>query len=157
MMRPLTEVCERLNELLQRDSDSDQYLTMALGKLCLRTGTLDLCQAGHPFPAVQRKTGEVEFLEIHGTPIGLIDEAEFSTGSLTLNVGDRVMLYSDGITECADPKGNLLDEDGLQRILETHRFEKGAALVGSIVAELEDFGASVDFADDLSALLIERR
>ncbi|NNE88532.1 MAG: SpoIIE family protein phosphatase [Silicimonas sp.] len=157
MMRPLTEVCEKLNELLQRDSESDQYLTMTLGKLCLRTGTFELCQAGHPFPVVQRADGAIEFLQMHGTPIGLIDDAEFSTGSVTLNVGDRVMLYSDGITECADPHGNLLDEDGLKRILESHEADKGTCLVGNIVSELEVFSASNEFADDLSAVLIERR
>lgn len=157
MMRPLQQVCSKLNELLQSDSDSDQYLTMALGKLCLRSGVLDVCQAGHPFPAVQRATGEIEFLELHGTPIGLIDEAEFSSASVTLGVGDRVMLYSDGITECADTRGRLLEESGLEAILRKHQTEQRLSLVTKIVAELEEFGGSTDFADDLSAMVIERR
>lgn len=155
-MRPLDQVCTKLNELLQSDSESDQYLTMALGQLCLETGFMQLCQAGHPFPVVQRANGEVEFLELEGTPIGLVDEAEFSTTSLTLDVGDRLMLYSDGLTECSDPDGNLLDDAGLEGILSTHKALSGPSLVEQIVRSLEDHSASKDFADDLSAVLIER-
>lgn len=156
-MRPLEDVCAKLNALLQSDVDSDQYLTMALGKICLDTGACELCQAGHPFPVVQRSNGETEFLELEGTPIGLIDDAEFSTTSLTLGSGDRLMLYSDGLTECADPDGALLDEQGLDRILRDHRKVQGPKLLEHIVSELEHFGASEEFADDLSAVLIERR
>jgi sigma-B regulation protein RsbU (phosphoserine phosphatase) len=156
-MRSLETVCERLNSLLQSDSDSDQYLTMVLGTLCLETGQLDLCQAGHPFPAIQRKNGDVEFVELHGTPIGLIDDAEFSKAKVMLGVGDRLMLYSDGITECADTRGRLLEETGLASILRKHQHEDGQLLVTKIVQELEEFGGSTEFADDLSAVLVKRR
>lgn len=155
-MRPLQDVCSKLNALLQSDGDSDQYLTMTLGKICLETGVCDLCQAGHPFPVIQRKEGTVEFLELEGTPIGLIDDAEFSLASLTLESGDRLLLHSDGITECSDLKGNLLDEQGLEEILLAHQELHGLGFFGAIVADLEKFGASSDFADDLSAILIER-
>ncbi|MEO9823593.1 MAG: SpoIIE family protein phosphatase [Paracoccaceae bacterium] len=113
-MRPLDDVCAKLNTLLQSDAESDQYLTMALGRVCLESGACEICQAGHPFPVIQRLNDEVTFLEQEGTPIGLIDDAEFSTASLTLEVGDRLLLYSDGLTECADPDGKLLDEKGLE-------------------------------------------
>lgn len=156
-MRPLEEVCAKLNALLQSDVDSDQYLTMALGKLCLKTGTCTLCQAGHPFPAIQREEGSVEFIEIDGTPIGLIDNPEFSTTSATLSVGDRLMLYSDGMTECSDLNGHLLEEAGLELILRRHRKLRGEEFVTALITELGDFGATQDFADDVSAVLIERR
>lgn len=156
-MRPLEEVCARLNGLLQSDVESDQYLTMALGKLCLESGTFTLCQAGHPFPVVQRSVGSVEFIETDGTPIGLIDDPEFSTTTATLESGDRLMLYSDGMTECSDLDGHLLEEAGLEIILRRHHRLRGTAFVNELMTELGDFVASRDFADDVSAVLIERR
>ena len=155
-LRPLSEVCAKLNMLLQSDVDSDQYLTMALGRICLESGACEICQAGHPFPVVQRADGNVEFFEMEGTPIGLIDDADFSTATLVLDTGDRLMLYSDGLTECSDPAGNLLDEQGLEIILRKSRAHRGLELVAKIVTELERFGASKDFDDDLSAIVLER-
>lgn len=155
VMRDLEVVCEKLNALLQSDADSDQYLTMALGKLCLASGACELCQAGHPFPVVQRADGTVEFIELEGTPIGLIDDAEFSTSALTLMSGDRLILHSDGLTECSDPNGNLLEEEGLERILQDKHGLHGLMLIDEIVFALERFGGSEEFADDLSAILIE--
>jgi sigma-B regulation protein RsbU (phosphoserine phosphatase) len=155
-MRDLVDVCDKLNMLLQSDADSDQYLTMALGKLCLASGDCELCQAGHPFPVVQRADGTVKFVELEGTPIGLIDDAEFSTAGVSLNPGDRLVLHSDGLTECSDPKGNLLEEEGLARILQEKHGLHGLVLIEEIVYALERFGNSEEFADDLSAVLIER-
>ena len=155
-MRPLDDVCAKLNTLLQGETDSDQYLTMALGKVCLETGAVQICQAGHPFPVVQRASGKIEFFEYFGTPIGLVDDAEFSLVDLQLGRGDRLLLYSDGLTECADPDGNLLDEDGLEFILRHHKDLIGPQLVEAVVADLVDYGGTEDFVDDLSAVLIER-
>lgn len=156
-MRPLEEVCAKLNKLLQSDVESDQYLTMALGKLCLESGAFTLCQAGHPFPVVQRAIGAVEFIEMDGTPIGLIDDPEFSTTTATLDVGDRLMLYSDGMTECSNLDGHFLEETGLELILRRHQRLRGKAFVSELMSDLGDFGATQDFADDVSAVLIERR
>ncbi|CAN0606156.1 unnamed protein product, partial [Ectocarpus sp. 12 AP-2014] len=132
-MRPVEDVCAKLNMLLQSDADSDQYLTMALGKLGLKSGICEMCQAGHPFPVVQRADGSVEFIELEGTPIGLIDDPEFSTASVTLDVGDRLIFHSDGLTECSDPEGNLLEEEGLARILRDKHGLHGLVLFEEIV------------------------
>ena len=155
-MAPLDEVCATLNAILQGDVESDQYLTMSIARVETDTGLIDLCHAGHPSPVVQRLNGEVGFTEIFSTPIGLIDEGEFSVVRFELGVGDRLMLYSDGITECPAPGGDLLDDEGLARILRNHAGLHGLALVDATVADLVEFSGLTDFPDDLSAVLIER-
>ena len=154
-MLPPDQVCARLNALLQKDADSDQYLTMVLAHLTMQTGEVTLCQAGHPSPVVMRSDGRTEFHEAFGMPIGLVDAAEFVLSRIHLRSGDRLLIYSDGITECPDPTGNLLDEEGLVALLEEISDTGGSEFLASLVVALEEHAEGVDFPDDLSAVLVE--
>lgn len=155
-MIPLEDACKRLNVLLQEDGESDQYLTMALARVNLNTGQVEICSAGHPSPVVQRADGRVELLEMWSTPIGLLDDVEFETVQIQLAQGDRILLYSDGLTECPDPDGNLLDDDGLSTLLTKFADRNGLDLVSSVVDALVEFHGGSEFPDDLSAALIQR-
>ena len=152
----LEKVCGRLNEVLQADVDSDQYLTMSIAVVDTTSGHVELCHAGHPSPVVQRADGSVEFTELFSTPIGLIDHGEYARVSFDLEKGDRLMLYSDGITECPDPDDTLLDDEGLADIMKRQNDIRGPAFVDATVVALKEFHGGDDFPDDLSAVLIER-
>lgn len=154
-MIDLQEVCARLNTILMQDVDSDQYLTMAIAKVELSVGRVTLCQAGHPSPIVQRSDGNIDFLELWSTPIGLIEEGEYATTEIILNAGDRLLLYSDGITECPDTHGNLLDEAGLQTALADCADLSGSDLMAELIARLRAYREGEDFPDDVSAVSIE--
>ena len=155
-IRHLPDVCETLNSLLQSDAETDQYLTLSIAKVNPRSGVVEICQAGHPSPAIQRISGDVEYREMLSTPIGLIDDGEFVTETIELSPGDRILLYSDGLTECPDPGDAMLDEDGLAAILKDHSALRGLALIDAVVDDLETFRGGQDFPDDLSAIVIER-
>ncbi len=157
VMEPLQDICTRLNDILMQDADSDQYLTMAIAHVDLKSRKIQLCHAGHPSSAVQRKGGQVEFLELWSTPIGLVDVGEFSVTSLDLQQGERLILYSDGITECPNLQGELLDEDGFDRILQDRQSLSGQDFVDALVADLTVFHGKGDFPDDLSAVMLEFR
>ena len=155
-MLPPDEVCGRLNALLHKDAESDQYLTMVLAHLSIRTGEVTFCQAGHPSPLVLRGNGETEFLDAYGMPVGLIDAAEYTSSQVTLASGDRLLVYSDGVTECPDPEGNLLEYRGLTDILKLQSAPGGKAMLQGLVDALEIHAGATDFPDDLSAVLVER-
>lgn len=150
------EVCRRLNALLQKDAESDQYLTMVLARVSTRTGEVTMCQAGHPSPLILRTDGGMEFHESFGMPVGLVDDAEYQSSTIRLGHGDRLLVFSDGLTECPDAAGNLLDEDGLIRILGELSGLRGQELLAGLVEALTSFSGRRDFPDDLSALLVER-
>ena len=152
----LEEVCARLNAILSADVDSDQYLTMSIAVVDIENGHVDLAHAGHPSPVIQRADGSVEFHEIFSTPIGLIDEGAFDSVSFELAPGDRLMLYSDGITECPDRDDALLDDEGLEAIMRRNQDRVGPDFVAATVEALVAYRGSEDFPDDLSAVLIER-
>lgn len=156
-MLPPDEVCHHLNALLQNDAESDLYLTMILARLQIETGEITLCQAGHPSPLIWRADGGLEFQEAFGMPIGLVENAAYSAVTVTLAPGDRLFLYSDGITECPDPDGTILDEDGLVQVLSKTTVAGGQQCLSALVAALERYAGTDDFPDDLSAVLIEKR
>lgn len=149
------EVCQRLNAILNADMETELYFTMAFAAIDLETGEVELAQAGHPNPMIQRASGDIEFPGEGGMPIGLLEEAAFGTLRFRLNPGDRLFLYSDGFTEQVDPDGVMLDESGLDRLAREFDNAPGQDFLDALVWSLSNFAGERDFDDDLSGALLE--
>lgn len=156
-MLPPDQVCTRLNERFLADHDTGHYFTILIGELDPKTGRFAFCQAGHPHPLHRTAGGETRFVGQGGPPVGLIDDMEYETGEIVLAPGDRLLIYSDGITECPAPDGTLLDDTGLTRMIDRYADVHGAELFYAIRAELAQIRDGGDLPDDVSAILIERR
>lgn len=151
--RDPASIARELNERLQDEADNDQYFTMLFADVNLDTGMVRFCQAGHPNPAVIRRNGEVEFFGEGGAPIGLMPEMDYETGVLHLVPGDRFLIFSDGITECEDPNGKMLENEGLAEMLSRHPCMGEKAILDHVVQDLVEFSGSEMFTDDVSALI----
>ena len=154
-MHPPDEVCRRLNTLLLNELETDDYFTMVLADVDLGSGRITMSQAGHPSPAIQRKSGEVEFVSSFGMPIGLVPDAEFSSFEVKLEPGDRLFLYSDGVTECPLPNDEMVEEAGFEEMLKAHKNVGGLDLMACVMRELEARSGLSEFPDDLSGVLLE--
>ena len=155
--RPPQEVATLLNILMLEDLKSELYFTIALGYLDLETGTVDITQCGHPNPVLVRAGGTPGYHGSGGLPIGLIEDADFTQERLQLAPGDRLLFYSDGFTECTGPDGQMLEEDGFARLIHANDALKGSAFFEALVWDLDTFNGGGEFADDLSAAMIEYR
>ena len=135
--------------------ETDLYFTLALAYLDLTTGAVQMVQAGHPHPAVLRPDGAVTWVGEGGMPIGLLEEAQFDSVTFHLEPGDRLMLYSDGITECENRAGEEFGEDGLAALLRRTAEDQGEALLETIVTAVQDFAGRTEFADDVSLVAFD--
>ena len=149
------EVAAKMNTLMLQEIDTEAYLTVAYGDIDLTTGRVVMVQAGHPHPVIQRSDGRVEFLGNGGLPIGLLEGAEYTSFEAELRPGDRLFLYSDGITECPDDAGAEFGEDGLKRLLGKLANARGLSFLDSLQWELAQWAGSDEFGDDVSGALLE--
>jgi sigma-B regulation protein RsbU (phosphoserine phosphatase) len=152
---PPNEVIAALNDLVLDEMDTEHYFTLLLADVNLVTGKMVLSQAGHPHPAVQRADGRVEQKGTGGLPVGLIPGAQFESFQIDLNKGDRVLILSDGVTETADPKNNMLGEKGLESLMTELGHITGRAFFDALIWHLTTFAQKDEFEDDVSGILFE--
>ncbi len=152
---PPDRVAAKLNRMMFEEIETDLYFTLALAYLDLTTGSVQMVQAGHPHPAVLRPDGAVTWVGEGGMPIGLLEEAQFDSVTFHLEPGDRLMLYSDGITECENRAGEEFGEDGLAALLRRTAEDQGEALLETIVTAVQDFAGRTEFADDVSLVAFD--
>ena len=114
---PPEQVAEMLNCRLMADAGIEEYFTMVYAIIDLRNGHLKMVQAGHPHPLLMRQNGETEFLGDGGLPIGLLPDVTYEQVDTYMQPGDKLLLYSDGFTECSLAEGGLLDEEGLRQMV----------------------------------------
>jgi phosphoserine phosphatase RsbU/P len=152
---PPEVVASRLNRLMIEELKVEQYFTMAYAEIDLETGKVWFVQAGHPHPVIMRKSGRIDAVGAGGLPIGLIPDASFERVEATLEPGDRLVLLSDGVTECPDIAGVELGEDGLEAMLRMNGALDSPALLEAIIADLTQFHSSSDFPDDVSGVVFD--
>jgi sigma-B regulation protein RsbU (phosphoserine phosphatase) len=146
-----------LNRRFQSGIDPLQYFTMIYGNLDLRSGRVNLTQAGHPMPIWLRRA-ESRAVRVGGSgfPVGMLPDVEYETTSFDLASGDRLFLYSDGVTECADPAGEQFSEPRLRRLLEELIDLPASAVTERVGRALLEWKGDDDHQDDITLLVLER-
>lgn len=153
--RAPAEVAAILNRLLLAEIETDSYFTLLYGDIDLETGQFSFVQAGHPHPVIQRASGVIEYVGTGGLPIGLFPEAQYETLTDRLQPGDRLLIMSDGVTECATPSGDELGENGLNALLVRNAGLRGPALLETLIWDLQAHAGGQDFQDDVSGVLFD--
>ncbi len=152
---PPHKVAAKLNHMMFSEIGTDLYFTLALADLNLRSGAVTMVQAGHPHPAVLHPDGSVTWQGAGGMPIGLLEDAVFDSFTFTLAPGDRLLMYSDGVTECQGIGTGDLGEDGLESLLRQTANDQGDALLDNLVTALQHFAGRTEFDDDVSLVAFD--
>ncbi|MFD1803562.1 PP2C family protein-serine/threonine phosphatase [Mixta tenebrionis] len=155
------EVVRILNQRFCAENDEVlSYFTMVYGVLDTRSGEGRLCQAGHPTPLIVRAGGEVVAVGEGGMPVGLMEGLTWDEQAFLLAPGDRLCLYSDGITECENPQHELFGQARLETLLAIEAQTPLAQLFPHISAALARWRAEAEalqatVTDDISLFIIE--
>lgn len=148
------EVASRLNHLFPFDSPTEQLTTMIYGILDIPSGNFRYISAGHPGPVHLPLNASPIILDSEGFPIGLTDET-YQERSLMLSAGDRLYLYSDGVSEAMNADGEQFGIAGLLAVIEQQRPESLQASVDAIVDAIARWHGSAKPHDDISIMAIE--
>src|SRR6185312_4672457 len=134
MMRTLTDerldpadLMSRLNIQVCRQSPGNRFITIFYSVLDLATGELMYVNAGHTPALLLRANGTIERLQSGGVALGMFAGSQFDAGRAQLQHDDLVAIYSDGITEAENRKGQPFDEQGLETVLSAERRNNVAA------------------------------
>lgn len=150
----LAAAAAELNALALREGD-DSYFTMVAGIVETRERRVWLLRAGHPRPLLVGN-GEVQAFDEGGPPIGLLPSLDYPVTPIAFADGQRLLLYSDGITECADRSGTRLGQDGLARLALDHVDRPLDGFLTALESHLvADYCGADSFEDDLSMLVLE--
>lgn len=136
-------------------SKDERYFTMIYGLIDPASATLRIAQAGHPGPILIPNHGPLRTLGTGGMPVGLWKEIDFDCFELRISPGDRLLLYSDGVTECLNTGGEAFGENRLLDYLSPRALQPMDELLGGILKELGNWRAHPDSADDISLLAID--
>jgi len=146
------------NERLLADARANLFVTAFYGILDPASATLTYCNAGHnpPYLFSQRKEGRFTALSATGMPLGIEKESIWENNSIQIDVGDVLMLYTDGIPEALNPEGDFFRE---KRLIEVTRGFLGLSaqdLLVSVIGEIQRFAGEAPQIDDITMLVLMR-
>lgn len=133
------ELAARLNHSIRRNTTQGKFVTFFCGILDSRSGTLTYTNAGHCAPIVVRSTGAVERLDAGGAVLGVFSRWSYEQASVTLWPGDRLLLFTDGITEAENSAQEEFGEDRLVKLAVELSQQDAAAMKVQILRSVEKF------------------
>jgi phosphoserine phosphatase RsbU/P len=155
---PLDALVARLNRYASAYSlDGRRFTTAILGLYDPASGELTYVNAGHNAPVLRRANLAMEFLDKGGVPLGIMSSAVYETGTVSLQAGDSLIMFTDGVVEAFNEKG---EEFGNGRWLDAIRnLPSGSAAqaLQFLMSRVDDFVGATRQSDDITCLVFHRK
>lgn len=150
-----SHVMEQLNtHLCQGNPDMEYFATLVMGDLDAKTGLLRLTSAGHPHPLLLRPGESVLDIKAGGLPVGIDSTATYDHEEIRLQPTDALLLFSDGLLDCADRQGHHYGIEALRTQAGIHGACELDRLLSHLERDLDAWRDGTPLADDLSLLLL---
>jgi sigma-B regulation protein RsbU (phosphoserine phosphatase) len=150
----ISSLFAKLNRVINGSFLSSRFISLVYGEL-ERNGTFVYVNAGHNAPFLIKGSG-IEPLTVGGTILGPVAESTFRRGFAFMDVGDILVLYTDGLVEREDPKGEPFGNDRLIELVKRERQEKASTIIERLFIDVYRFGANEKWRDDATALIVKR-
>jgi sigma-B regulation protein RsbU (phosphoserine phosphatase) len=150
------EVAEELNRRYVSSQEAGQFFTLVYGVLNIETREFTYTIAGHPPIVYQHADGECELLDISGIPIGLVPESdEYVEDTVVIQPGDRLLLYSNGLSDTANEEGDLYGIERLLEVVNKTQDLKLKEIIDVILSDLAKFRKKAPINDDICILTVQ--
>lgn len=150
------DIFNRVSPQMNAKTPVESFATAFLGILSSETGALRFASAGHDPSILVRADGDVELLMPTGMPLGLMPEATYTATESRLEIGDTLVLYTDGITEAANPAEEMFERERLVDVCRENRAKPPEELAASIHGAVETFVEGRAYDDDRTLIILRR-
>lgn len=154
-----SEILSKANNSLCENNDANMFVTVFIGILDLSTGTLNYSNAGHNPPLLQRSQGKFEWLPVKRCLVlAGMEDVIYGEQEIALSPGDRLLLYTDGVTEAINRTEQLYSDGRLVEFLNgINRDIVLAEILDCIKSDVDQFADGAEQADDITMLVLEYR
>jgi sigma-B regulation protein RsbU (phosphoserine phosphatase) len=150
------KILTHVNDVISADNPSCMFVTLFFGVLNLADGELVYTNAGHNPPYIRRQNGLVEPLDQrHGTAIGILEGLVYKEDKTTLENGDILITYTDGVTEAMDREQTLFSDQRFLDLLKSNQYSSAEEVIKLTLAAIEAFQGEVEQSDDLTMLALQ--
>ncbi len=155
---PLDQSINRVNELLFASNKTSMFVTLFICILDINTGVLEYCNAGHGFACLSRNQQSIERLEtVHGGPLGLFDDSDYTCEKVTLSPNDLILIYTDGISEATNKKNELYGDERLFEFIENNKTSSPESIIKRVLVDVRGFVKEAEQSDDIALLSLAYR
>lgn len=150
----VNEVFNKVNTSLCEGNTSSHFVTSWFAIIDLKTGKMEFVNAGHNPPLIySKKSGRYEYLKtIPNLILAAMDGVKYRKNEIVLEAGDRVFLYTDGITEATNEEKKLYGEIRLEKYLNSHNEQNVKEMIKAVEADVDSFAGDAEQADDMTML-----
>ncbi|MDD5009550.1 MAG: PP2C family protein-serine/threonine phosphatase [Syntrophorhabdaceae bacterium] len=143
--------------MISSENEQGMFVTILCAMLNTETGEVEIANAGHNPPLIHRGRGEgFEYIALpEGIVLGPIEGARFSSLKVTLEPGDVIFFYTDGVTEAMNPRSEFFSEERLKTTLTSMQSEQIVDMVSGIRDAVKDFAQEAPQSDDITMLALQ--
>jgi sigma-B regulation protein RsbU (phosphoserine phosphatase) len=147
------DLCHQVNRILCGNIAEGRFISFFYCVLDAELGTLTFSNAGHYLPILVRESGAVERLDAGGAVLGVFGDAAYEQAQVALGAGDRLILYTDGITEARNEADEEFGEDRLVALAVGHRAASAPDLQARLAEAVASFTGG-KFQDDATLIVL---
>lgn len=153
----IVETISAVNRYLADNIPPNRFITLFYAELDPESGAVSFLNAGHNPPLIVHAAGTVEQLASGGLPLGIKADADYREGRTTLQMGDVLVIYSDGVTEAASPNGEEFGPTRLYEVVSRNVDASAAGIRDRIESALTKFSQGTQAADDITLVIVKRQ
>ncbi len=147
------QVCTQINRVIFTNITSGKFITFFYGLLDVKTGIFRYANAGHNPPIVVRADGSIHRLFDGGVMLGIFEQSTFASAEIQLFPGDRMVLFTDGVTEIENPAEEDFGDERLVQFIKANAYLSAADLQDKIMQTINEFSAG-KFNDDATLIVV---
>lgn len=151
----LTATAEKVNAMIFRNTSSEKFVTLFMAEFDVTTRVLTYVNAGHNFPILTRSAGEQILLEKGGLLLGVVEQTVYEEGRISIEPGDVLTVYTDGVTEAMNTREEEFGEERLQAVLNSRSYLAAREIRDEIYREVLTYTGDRAQSDDLTLIVLK--